>query len=554
MEPIFTYFKVIVTSKILFIIGCFICITTFGQVGIGNISPNAQLDISASNVTTPTNTDGILIPRIDDFPSTNPTIAQDGMMIFATGVGTPAKGFYYWDQNTTSWVSIVGSSDHDWYEEGTTNAPNAITDDVFTQGNVAIGKSMADYPVDVQSNSNLASPIVGKFEDAGSGTGTHTGIEVEMGGGHGQTNVGVFVNNTSSDSGLRTGFRANLRNASNNQTGVDITIRGTSANIGVHNNILNSGAASNVLTRGISNNIGQPSTFGTYGNENVLYATGANASGNKYAIHNTLLNGFGNHYGTYNANFSIENGNKYGVYNTFGSIAYDTGGTLYGTYNNFDTNLTSTSAKYGTHTIIPSSLGGTHYGIYSDVQNATGYAGYFVGRISLGDGTTNRYLMPSADGLAGQVLTTDGSGQVNWAASGGSTASVVRVNLSTNQALPSGSQKLLFDTVIFDTNNEFDSVNNRFVAAGSGYYQINAAYYALGTGSNNLKGIQVYVNGALYQESISAENLAGIYKSLTGIIFLNANDYVEVYANIPVNTFTVHNTAARTFFEISKID
>ena len=89
--------------------------TSKAQVGIGNTDPKSSLDISASDVTSPSNTDGILIPRINDFPVTDPGADQDGMLVFVTGAGSPAKGFYYWDQGTTSWVVISGaSSDADW--------------------------------------------------------------------------------------------------------------------------------------------------------------------------------------------------------------------------------------------------------------------------------------------------------------------------------------------------------------------------------------------------------------------------------------------------------
>lgn len=77
------------------------------QVGIGTTNPKANLDINASNVSNPNNTDGVLIPRIDNFSSTNPTAAQNGMLVFVTGNGISDKGFYYWNQPSTSWVSIA---------------------------------------------------------------------------------------------------------------------------------------------------------------------------------------------------------------------------------------------------------------------------------------------------------------------------------------------------------------------------------------------------------------------------------------------------------------
>lgn len=76
------------------------------QVGVGTTDPKSTLDIEASSISTPTNEDGILIPRIDEFPSTDPTVDQDGMMVFITGDGTETKGFYYWDNDIPAWVAI----------------------------------------------------------------------------------------------------------------------------------------------------------------------------------------------------------------------------------------------------------------------------------------------------------------------------------------------------------------------------------------------------------------------------------------------------------------
>ena len=115
------------------------CYSLFSQVGVGNTSPQATLDISASNTSSPANNDGILIPRMSNFPSA-PGATRDGLLIFYTGTGADGKGFYYWDQPTTTWIKIAAGStdDIDWYEEGTTNAPDNINDNMFTQGNVGM--------------------------------------------------------------------------------------------------------------------------------------------------------------------------------------------------------------------------------------------------------------------------------------------------------------------------------------------------------------------------------------------------------------------------------
>ena len=122
------------------------------MVGIGNTNPNATLDISASNTATPSNSDGILIPRTDEFPTTAPGANQDGMLLFITGNGTPTKGLYYWDNTAATWISVVGSrsindlsdgnSDVDGSEDGSSiflgmNAGG--NDDLTNNRNVGIG-------------------------------------------------------------------------------------------------------------------------------------------------------------------------------------------------------------------------------------------------------------------------------------------------------------------------------------------------------------------------------------------------------------------------------
>ena len=83
--------------------------TTFSQVGINTTNPEAQLDIKSSNQALPTNKDGLLIPKIDAFPAINPTVAQQGMLVYlTTDVGTNLAGFYYWNNSPASWLPLKG--------------------------------------------------------------------------------------------------------------------------------------------------------------------------------------------------------------------------------------------------------------------------------------------------------------------------------------------------------------------------------------------------------------------------------------------------------------
>ncbi|MEZ4859013.1 MAG: tail fiber domain-containing protein [Flavobacteriaceae bacterium] len=110
----------------------FVFFSSYGQVGINTTNPNALLDIRSSNELTPANNDGILIPKIDNFPSVSPTNNQDGMLVFATGNGTPTKGFYYWNNTNTSWVPLIS-----------TGGPGGNTlDQAYDQGGAGLGKNI----------------------------------------------------------------------------------------------------------------------------------------------------------------------------------------------------------------------------------------------------------------------------------------------------------------------------------------------------------------------------------------------------------------------------
>jgi hypothetical protein len=54
-----------------------------------------------------------------------------------------------------STVDLSGIADHDWYEVGTTNAPDAITDNIFTEGNVGIGVPSPTGTLEATSSANV---------------------------------------------------------------------------------------------------------------------------------------------------------------------------------------------------------------------------------------------------------------------------------------------------------------------------------------------------------------------------------------------------------------
>ncbi len=388
--------------------------------------------------------------------------------------------------------------------------------------------------------------------DNSTGTGEHIGMQQELGGSHNEGIKGISTYIANTGDGLHTGITTSVQNGIGNQIGNQATLRGsTGTNSVFTGTIFNSGSGSSAIQTGLSLTVEQPTSQISYGILNYVTAPGTTATGTKFGLYNLIDGGTtGNHYGVYNDVRGTGSNTKYGTYNLFGIGSTNTGGVLYGNYNSFGTSITSTSNKYGNYTIIPSTLGGTHYGTYNDVQNTSGYAGYFIGRVSLGNTTTNRYTMPAADGAAGEVLTAAGDGTTSWTTPSGTTTSIMRAELSSSQIVTSATHtKILFDTPQFDTNGDFDATNNRFVVPRDGYYRVNSAIAAFSASAGSLF-VEIYKNGALYHRENFGTGAISQYKTNDGIVNLDANEYIEIFVycspdyNVSLNY---------SFFEVQEI-
>ncbi|WP_300569853.1 hypothetical protein [Flavobacterium sp.] len=396
------------------------------QIGIGTTSPNSSLDIRSTNQVAPSNTDGILIPKIDAFPAINPTAAQQGMMVYlTTTVGANPPGFYYWDNGSTSWTGISGAGNvKDWYKEGTIVAPDAITDDMFHTGNVAIGKNTSDYPLEVSttafdkgfvntfssattngveknafqneltiSSNDLTSGF--KTNISGSGNGTQYGNYISNSG----TGTGPHYNSYNILSGTGTGpqygsFTTIINSNNSSHLGFDLLLSGTgSGNHTAYSAYVGgSGTGPQLGNSIIIDNTGNNSHYGTinqmggsgtgehYATKNAITGTGA---GVQYGVHNQISNvGNGIHYGNYTNLLGGGTGLQYGNYNT---ISNSGTGNHYGTYNDLSgagmgnqygnyTSITNTgmNSQYGSYTVLSSDGFGGHTGNYNLLSGGSG--------------------------------------------------------------------------------------------------------------------------------------------------------------------------------------
>lgn len=179
------------------LLGAYIQAQNIG-VGTNNPNPSAKLDVVSTN-------GGILIPRVNLVSvNDNTTIPSPatGLMVWNIGFGT--DGFYFNSGTSTApnWVRVLDSTssmndadadpsnefntnvtltgntlnvidgggtksqdlsslkDHDWYESTGTNQADNIGDNIYTQGNVAIGKTNATQKLDVAGNIKLDDNIM----------------------------------------------------------------------------------------------------------------------------------------------------------------------------------------------------------------------------------------------------------------------------------------------------------------------------------------------------------------------------------------------------------
>ncbi|MFT3794783.1 tail fiber domain-containing protein [Flavobacterium sp.] len=255
------------------------------QVGINTTDPKAQLDIRSANPTAPTNQDGLLIPKIDTFPAINPTVDQNGMLVFlTTTVGTNAPGFYYWEQATTSWKGI-GNDNTKWGltgNAGTVFGTHFIgttdnQDIIFRRNNVhggRLGGTVTGFGTMSTLSSAANNSAFGHrtLTTTTGGSNTAIGAFSLQGNGSGVSNTGVGVrsmeNNTfgSQNTGIGQFALPDLTQGDNNiglgyNSGMNITTGSNNIAIGA-NTLFN--------TNGISQlNIGNTIYGSLAGNKNI---------------------------------------------------------------------------------------------------------------------------------------------------------------------------------------------------------------------------------------------------------------------------------------------
>lgn len=181
------------------------------QVGINTDTPKATLHVESSEKDSPSNTDGILIPRIKNFPEIKPTEAQHAMLVYLNSdIQNYTEGFYFWNNKTNKWTPIEGEFSESNFYKITENSPPVNTDKaIYRNGSLSIGTDdietgaklllitnsdtiqsalniennnpsteiITSYGIEIENNSSVEGKKYGiKNKVNGSGKGIHYGI------------------------------------------------------------------------------------------------------------------------------------------------------------------------------------------------------------------------------------------------------------------------------------------------------------------------------------------------------------------------------------------
>ncbi|MFK5982364.1 MAG: tail fiber domain-containing protein [Flavobacteriaceae bacterium] len=433
---------------------------SIAQVGIGNTNPKATLDITASNVATPSNTDGILIPRVNAFPVTNPTANQDGMLVFLT----TTKIFYFWNWNTVTstgvWTSIKGlgaekidglsdgRSDNDGSQNGSSiyfGIDAGVFDDLSDNKNVGIGfqtlkanttgigNSAIGYKVMSSNTSGSSNIALGLLSLSNNTTGfgnISIGHNTLFSNTLGDDNLSFgyksLYNNTSGGGNIAFGYETLLTNKAGNHTIAignyamqlinDSSINFTNYSIAIGYEALR-GKSITELNYGENNiALGYQSLYSnTSGDENV-------SLGFRSLWKNTIGGSnvsFGNNTLTANVsgNSNTAIGNKALKFNTSGNsniaIGFESGYTNDAGNGNIFLGSQSGYNELGSDKLYieNSNANSTNALIYGEFDTDLLRIN---GELQIGNQSTTGFKFPSQRGTNSQVLKTNASGVLSW--------------------------------------------------------------------------------------------------------------------------------------------
>ena len=157
---------------------------------------------------------------------------------------------------------------------------------------------------------------------------------------------------------------------------------------------------------------------------------------------------------------------------------------------------------------------------------------------------SNTLVLPTGNGSAGQVLVTDGSGNLSF---DHPNRPACQVYMSANMTGLGNDNltKLDFDSEDFDTDSAWDTSTQKFtVPAGKGgKYFVGANAYVL-VDQSMYTQLHIYKNGSsiAYNYNSTAYTSASLSNNVQRIITLAATDTIEFYVSTNASTRTVYSS------------
>lgn len=507
-----------------------VIVSSYAQVGIGTTSPNtsSMLDITSTN-------SGLLIPRVALTSNADvTTIASPVTSLLVYNSGFVPNGYYYW--NGTIWIQLAVGSNSDWSLTGNTGT-SAVTNFIGTTDDTDI----------VFKRNNVRAGIIGNPVGA---TSTTLNVKNTSFGANSLLNPSTGYRNTAIGTNAMTGNTSGSRNVAigessltSNTTGIENTAVGVGALFSNATNNSNTAIGRNALTTSTAD-------FNTAVGDRALTANTIGTLNTAVGVNSLFQNTQGNN----NTAFGVQSLRSNTTSSNNTAFGYQAGYSVTGSSNVFIGNTAGYNETGSNKLYIENSNADQNaaliYGDFSTTPKTLRTNGQF----QIGNPTVSGYALPTSRGTANQVLQTDGVGGTSWATAN-NTLSVTRTNLSTNQSLGTGGwQKITFNTVVFDLNSEFATATNRFVAAKTGYYEVNAGYHTDNQNNIQYYSIGVYKNGSLYQMNAGNHtNLGIVSRDIKCIVSLTAGDYIEIYAENYQSSVILDSYSGKTYFEVKQI-
>jgi trimeric autotransporter adhesin len=481
--------------------------TAKSQVGIGNTSPKAQLDITASSVVAPTTTDGLLIPRVTAFP-TPVTVNQNGMLVFlSTAFGSNPVGFYYYDFPSLTWKWIASASNF-WTTSGnsaTVDGTNFIgtTDNVplnfkvnsTKAGRIGLtGQTFFGLRSGTVNTSNESTGIGYKALDANT-TGRNTALGFET------LSLATTANYNAAfgDSALKSNTGNNNTaigafSALNNTTGTENTALGVYSMLSNTTGSFNTAVGNSALLSNIVGGLNTAVGFGAlqFSKVDNNTAVGFQAS---------YLNDTGT--GNVALGFQASNANKFGNENTalgFQSLYLNTASqnTAVGFLSLYGNTTGNQNTAVGRLSLYTNTTGNqnTAMGFNSLLSNTTGFGNTGVGRQSLFLTTTGYYNTAIGtnsldDNTIGKENTACGSFSLLRNISGNNNTSVGNsaLNLNTTGSFNTATGHFsLLNNIGGNNNSSFGTESGKNII--SGFNNTAVGYKAYENGDyNNSTGV-----------------------------------------------------------------